>query len=387
MWRVFWLAVLLVTFDGYAATINLAHTMKHEHFNQLLSEFAEQSGLTVNSVLVDQKALKVRLVQNTSTSTSTDVVIVPADHLGLDKYANYSVIPHSLIADTTDKRTLETAKLNNKLLGIPIIQGNHLLLFYNKQFVKQPIENWQDIYQIQPTLPEKVKLVTWSFMEMYWFIPFLSAFNGDLIVDNHVQLNTPAMQLALKFVWDLNKQNLVDRQCDYTCSNNAFKAQQAAFTIDGAWALKTYEEALGNNLGIQQLPKLNGEYMQPYYSTFVLAFPNHALNGANKESLIKFAKLVQAEKFQTMIWQKLQDIPVNTEVLNSLKSQQGTQLATLIEAMQFTKAMPSTASMIIVWEVLNKGFIRYGSGALTAEQAGLFMQGLAERSIANEGDE
>ncbi|NHH88983.1 Maltose-binding periplasmic protein [Pseudoalteromonas sp. MB47] len=381
------MAVLLVTFDCYAATINLAHTMKHEHFNELLSTLAEQSGLTVNSVLVDQKALKVRLVQNTSTSTSTDVVIVPADHLGLDKYANYSVIPDSLIADTTDKRTLETAKLNNKLLGIPIIQGNHLLLFYNKQFVKEPIENWQDIYRIQSSLPEKVKLVTWSFMEMYWFIPFLSAFNGDLIVDNHVQLNTPAMQSALKFVWDLNKQNLVDRQCDYTCSNNAFKAQQAAFTIDGAWALKTYEQALGDNLAVQQLPKLNGEYMQPYYSTFVLAFPNDGLNGVNKDNLIKFAKLVQAEKFQTMIWQKLQDIPVNTEVLNSLKSQQGTQLATLIEAMQFTKAMPSTASMIIVWEVLNKGFIRYGSGALTAEQAGLFMQGLAERSIANEGDE
>jgi len=380
-------AVLLVTFDCYAATINLAHTMKHEHFNELLSALAEQSGLTVNSVLVDQKALKVRLVQNTSTSTSTDVVIVPADHLGLDKYANYSVIPDSLIADTTDKQTLETAKLNNTLLGIPIIQGNHLLLFYNKQFVKEPIENWQDIYRIQSSLPEKVKLVTWSFMEMYWFIPFLSAFNGDLIVDNHVQLNTPAMQSALKFVWDLNKQNLVDRQCDYTCSNNAFKAQQAAFTIDGAWALKTYEQALGDNLAVQQLPKLNGEYMQPYYSTFVLAFPNDGLNGVNKDNLIKFAKLVQAEKFQTMIWQKLQDIPVNTEVLNSLKSQQGTQLATLIEAMQFTKAMPSTASMIIVWEVLNKGFIRYGSGALTAEQAGLFMQGLAERSIANEGDE
>ncbi|MBC7009193.1 extracellular solute-binding protein [Pseudoalteromonas sp. BZK2] len=376
-----------MTFDCYAATINLAHTMKHEHFNELLSALAEQSGLTVNSVLVDQKALKVRLVQNTSTSTSTDVVIVPADHLGLDKYANYSVIPDSLIADTTDKRTLETAKLNNTLLGIPIIQGNHLLLFYNKQFVKEPIENWQDIYRIQSSLPEKVKLVTWSFMEMYWFIPFLSAFNGDLIVDNHVQLNTPAMQSALKFVWDLNKQNLVDRQCDYTCSNNAFKAQQAAFTIDGAWALKTYEQALGDNLAVQQLPKLNGEYMQPYYSTFVLAFPNDGLNGVNKDNLIKFAKLVQAEKFQTMIWQKLQDIPVNTEVLNSLKSQQGTELATLIEAMQFTKPMPSTASMIIVWEVLNKGFIRYGSGALTAEQAGLFMQGLAERSIANEGDE
>lgn len=381
------MALLLVTFDCYAATINLAHTMKHEHFNELLSALAEQSGLTVNSVLVDQKALKVRLVQNTSTSTSTDVVIVPADHLGLDKYANYSVIPDSLIADTTDKRTLETAKLNNKLLGIPIIQGNHLLLFYNKQFVKEPIENWQDIYRIQSSLPEKVKLVTWSFMEMYWFIPFLSAFNGDLIVDNHVQLNTPAMQSALKFVWDLNKQNLVDRQCDYTCSNNAFKAQQAAFTIDGAWALKTYEQALGDNLAVQQLPKLNGEYMQPFYSTFVLAFPNDGLNGVNKDNLIKFAKLVQAEKFQTMTWQKLQDIPVNTEVLNSLKSQQGTQLATLIETMQFTKAMPSTASMIIVWEVLNKGFIRYGSGALTAEQAGLFMQGLAERSIANEGDE
>jgi len=387
VWRVFWMAMLIVTFDSYSATINLAHTMKHEHFNQLLSEFAEQSGLTVNSVLVDQKELKVRLVQNASTSTSTDVIIVPADHLGLDKYANYSVIPDSLIADTTDKRTLETAKVNNKLLGIPIIQGNHLLLFYNKQYVKEPIENWQDIYRFQSSLPEEVKLVTWSFMEMYWFIPFLSAFNGELITDNQVQLNTPAMQSALKFVWDLNKQNLVDRQCDYICSNNAFKAQQAAFTIDGAWALKTYEQTLGDNLGMQQLPKLNGEYMQPYYSTFVLAFPNDGLNGANKESLFKFAKLVQAEKFQTLVWQKLQDIPINIEVLNNLKAQQGTELATLTDAIQFTKPMPSTASMIIVWEVLNKGFIRYGSGALTAEQAGLFMQGLAERSIANEGNE
>ncbi|TMO41753.1 hypothetical protein CWC25_18405 [Pseudoalteromonas sp. S4389] len=381
------MAMLIVTFDSYSATINLAHTMKHEHFNQLLSEFAEQSGLTVNSVLVDQKELKVRLVQNASTSTSTDVIIVPADHLGLDIYANYSTIPDSLIAHTTDKRTLETAKVNNKLLGIPIIQGNHLLLFYNKQYVKEPIENWQDIYSFQSSLPEEVKLVTWSFMEMYWFIPFLSAFNGDLIVDNQVQLNTQAMQSALKFVWDLNKQNLVDRQCDYTCSNNAFKAQQAAFIIDGAWALKTYEQTLGDNLGMQQLPKLNGKYMQPYYSTFVLAFPNDGLNGANKESLFKFAKLVQAEKFQTLVWQKLQDIPINIEVLNNLKAQQGTELATLTDAIQFTKPMPSTASMIIVWEVLNKGFIRYGSGALTAEQAGLFMQGLAERSIANEGNE
>ena len=84
---------------------------------------------------------------------------------------------------------------------------------------------------------------------------------------------------------------------------------------------------------------------------------------------------------------KLQDIPINIEVLNNLKAQQGTELSTLTDAIQFTKPMPSTASMIIVWEVLNKGFIRYGSGALTAEQAGLFMQGLAERSIANEGNE
>ena len=30
----------------------------------------------------------------------------------------------------------------------------------------------------------------------------------------------------------------------------------------------------------------------------VLAFPNDALNGVNKDSLIKFAKLVQAENFK-----------------------------------------------------------------------------------------
>ncbi len=383
MWRVFGLVVLLAMFPCYATTIKLAYTMKHDNFNQLLSELAEQTELTVDSVLVDQKALKVRLVQANS-ATTTDAVIFPADHLGLNKYANFSVIPESLIAETTDKRTLDTTRVNGQLLGIPIIQGNHLLLFYNTRYVKKKINDWQDIIKLKPMLPEQVKLITWSFMEMYWFIPFLSAFEGDLIVDDKVLLNTSAMQLALRYVWDLNQQGIVDRECDYSCSHAAFQNQQAAFIINGAWALNTYKEALGEQLAVQPLPKLNGHFMQPYYSTFVLAFPNNSLQGPNKDNLIKFAKAVQHAPFQHLIWQKLHDIPVNTQVLTQLLEQNNDTLLTLLAALQHTKPMPSSAAMIIAWEVLTKGFSRYGSGALTAEQAGLFMQGLAERSIANE---
>ena len=47
--------------------------------------------------------------------------------------------------------------------------------------------------------------------------------------------------------------------------------------------------------------------------------------------------------------------------------------------------MPSTASMIIVWEVLNKGFIRYGSGALTAEQAGFLCKGWQSARLPMKG--
>ena len=72
-------------------------------------------------------------------------------------------------------------------------------------------------------------------------------------------------------------------------------------------------------------------------------------------------------------------------MLEHLKNEQGTVFGTLVDALKETKPMPSTATMIIVWEVLNKGFSRFGSGALTAEQTGQFMQGLAERSIANDG--
>ncbi len=385
MQQVVWGLLFFAVFNSHAKTINLAHTMKHENFSQLFGKLAEQSGLTIHSVFVDQKALKVRLVQNAHTSNMTDVIIVPADHLGLSEYANFSEIPASLIAQTTDKRTLDTARVSGKLIGIPIIQGNHLLLFYNSKFIKSPVTDWQDIEKLKPTLPSHVKLITWSFMEMYWFIPFLSAFEGNLIADGQAQLNTPSMHDALRFVWGLNARDIVDSQCDYACSHQAFQQQKAAFIVNGAWALNTYQQALGDNLSVQPLPSLNGRVMQPYYSTFVLAFPNDSLNGPNKDNLRKFAKLAQEASFQRLIWQEISDIPVNIEVLEHLKNEQGTVFGTLVDALKETKPMPSTATMIIVWEVLNKGFSRFGSGALTAEQTGQFMQGLAERSIANDG--
>lgn len=374
-------SLLFISQLSLAADITIVHTYESEKLKLLIEKFRDATGIETKITWLDQADLKVRILRSAEKNATPDIVIIPADHLGLDKEVNFSEIPAALISTHTHSNTQATASINGRTLGIPIISGNHLLLYYNKKWIKQAASDWQTLIAQREELPASLSLISWSFMEMYWFIPFLTAFEAKPVVGIMPNFDNDEVQNALEFVWQLSKQKIVDNQCDYRCAFDQFSQGRSAYTINGVWAFAPFKEALGADFGLAPLPNINHHAMRSYYSSYVIAFPNNALSGPKKEILSQFAKFMQSEAIQNEIRMQLHDLPVHEKVLAQIKRSDDHDLNIIMNTLSQSIPMPVNQNMAIIWEAMLKGFTRYGSGAMSSEKASIYMQRIAERSI------
>ncbi|MDP5214472.1 extracellular solute-binding protein [Pseudoalteromonas tunicata] len=379
-------SMLFMSHVSIATEISVVHTYENEGFKHLIEKFSEKTGVKIKISWLDQADLKVRILRSAEKNVTPDVIIVPADHLGLDERVHFSEIPAELISSDINQNTLATASINGRTLGIPIISGNHLLLYYNKKWVKEVATDWQTLIAQREQLPKSLHLISWSFMEMYWFIPFLTAFDAKPIIGVMPNFKNDEVQNALQFVWQLAKQQIVDNLCDYRCAFERFSQGESAYTINGVWAFGQFKQSLGDDFGLAPLPNINHHAMKSYYSSYVVAFPKNSLNGEKKEILTQFALFMQSEALQNEIMTQLNDLPVHNKILAKIRQSDNQYLKIIIKALDQSIAMPTNQNMAIIWEAMLKGFTRYGSGAMNAEKASIYMQKIAERSIARQGN-
>lgn len=367
--------------DKPSKRLSVVYTHENRKFEELFVDFEKQTGIKIEPVWIDQAELKARLIVVAETHNTPDVVFCPSDFLGLNDYVFLSEVPDTFFTAPMSDENKNTVKLNGKNFGLPIISGNHLLLYYNKKMISKPAETWAELKAQRETLPEGADLIAWSFMEMYWFVPFITSFGSPPMLDGIPNMATPAVQAALKFVWDLAREGYVNETCGYDCSFSRFIASEVAYTINGIWSFNQYKEVLGENLGVTTLPKIGDKVMRSYFSTIVAAFPHNSLSGEKSEEIKLLIKHVQTPEFQEKMWSTLKDFPVHKKVLQKILSEKDEELAIMLKGLEQGVPMPLEKNMLYIWESMLKGFSRYGSGAMDAKDASVFMQRLTERSI------
>lgn len=380
------LAVLLIVLFSTASRANepMVITLVYGHENQALerifNEFGEQSGYKIESRSIDSVALKAELLQRASTHDLPDVVLVPADFLGLSEL-HFSQLDKAIVNPQTADKFVRTTTVDGRLLGVPVIAGNHLLLYYNPRIIKHPAGNWAALKKQRALLGAPIKLIGWSYNEMYWFVPFLTAFGGVPVVGHQAQLDSAAMQQALAYYWQLSHSGLVDSQCDYLCSKNDFIKGRLAYFISGFWSYAELRQSMGDGVAVAPLPKIEGYPMRSYFSTSALAFPGGSLDGPKHDALLALARFLQSEHVQQHLWTDIKALPVSDASLKrALKNGNG-NIKVVIDELNRSLPMPSNFVMAVVWEAMSKGFRRYGAGILNPQQATKLMQHLAEKSI------
>ena len=362
-----------------AREITIASSVDDYDLSNYLEEFKQRTNIDVNFAALDSSNLKMELIIRADNGTLPDAIIVPGDFLGLET-VNYSKVPRNWLTETQPQSSVQHGTVNGRLLGIPILSGNHLVLFYNKAFISEPARNWEILRNQKQQLPDGIELIRWSYNEMFWFIPFLGAFDAYPYSNGNISLNTEGTIKALEFYRLLAEDNVVSTKCHYQCSFDLFVSGKLAYTINGSWALGRFQQSLGNNLGIALLPNIGDRSLNPYSSVFALAFPNQSISKDKSESLQQLALFLQSTEIQQRIWKELRALPSHRDVFQQIVENNNEDIANYVQQLTRSEPMPNVPEMAIIWEALLRGFNRYQGDALKADEAVKYMQYVAEKS-------
>ncbi|GLX80504.1 hypothetical protein tinsulaeT_38440 [Thalassotalea insulae] len=380
------LCLLLFAVPAFCSpVIKFVFTYEGKRFEHIIDIFSKQENIEIERLWANQGDLKVNLLAYIEKGNAPDVVMIPADHIGLHQLMHYSVIPENYQSSAISNELWQSVKSDGQIYGIPVIQGNHLVLYYNKRYIDKPATSWQEIKQqksefsTKKQVKQNTRFIAWNYQEMYWFSPFFNAYSGDVITANgQLSLDSPAMINALNYYKQFADDNLVDKNCDYQCARQLFLDGKLAYTINGDWAFKEYQATLGDNLGIAQLPAIAPETpLVSYFSTHVLAFPNNSLTGPKKVILQKLVNFIQQQVAQEQIWLSMKVFPVHQAVFNRIKNSQSPLVQELVTGLSHAQLMSSDSTMSYAWSALRKGFLRHQAGVMNAEQSAQLMQRIA----------
>lgn len=351
-------------------------------------EFSKKNRVILKAEYIPLDQLKQELLKGTLRGQMPDVVLVPSDFIGIHTQLRLSEIPSSLKNSQISEECHATAAADGKLYGAPVLGGNHLMLLYNKRFVRQPAATWVELAAQQPELARQgVRLIGWNYNEMYWFVSFLGAFGGWPMEGGRITLDSQAMRDALRFYKTLADQELVSSECGYDCCAKRFFAGEFAYVLNGDWAYAEAEQALGENLGVAVIPALASGPAVPMFSTHALIFPQDSLNGPKGDALKKFIRFMQSAEMQRRLRKELKRIPVHQQALAEFRQEADSNQRQMLRQLEQARAMPSEPGMTFAWEGMRKGFQHFMSGAADAEQAVRLMQRVAENEMRRHAQE
>lgn len=361
----------------------------HQHTNyvaKLADEFQRLYGVEVELHQFFAPKLRDELLTQAMNNQLPDVLYIPNDFVGLYKEINLVPIPAGWMADNVDLRVRNVAKVDDNYYGVPLFQGNHLMLFYNRSLVKKPIASWGELKSQMEGFPDAIQYpITWNYKETYWLIPFMSAFGSRPLDEGKITLNTRQMEQALTFYKKLADDGFVDRGCNHDCSVTRFKEGKSAYLINGDWIIQDLEKEMGDKLGIATLPKVGTKTMLPMFSGYVLAYPNLSEKSNKFEIIKQFTQFAQSKLAQQIIRDQAGLIPVNNEVLAE-KTQESTKEKTenkeaIREQMRLTQTLPASRDMMIAWSAMAKGLTRFIDHNYTAKKSTQLMQQIVDREL------
>ena len=75
-----------------ATPLHVLNTYDRDGVAKILQQFSAQTGIEVQTEYVDQEELKATVLKRMELHTAPDMVIMPADHVGMFRFMKYSVL-------------------------------------------------------------------------------------------------------------------------------------------------------------------------------------------------------------------------------------------------------------------------------------------------------
>ena len=364
-----------------AQELELWHSQQAGYvIDQVIARFNQESGHQVRALQFEPDKIKADILLAAQAKGLPDLMLVPSDFIGLYQQMRLSPIPDEWFSSELMNNALHYVTLDARRWGMPMMQGNHLMLFYNKALVSAPVTRWQQLAAITPALKAKgVYPVSWPYNDMYYFAAFLHTFGGTPVSKGRITLDTPAMVQALEAYRTVASEQWIDPDCDYDTALTRFNEGKSAYLINGDWAFNDLVKNMGDQLGVALLPNWQTRPMHSMSGAYVITASRKAMEEKDRRDAIQaLLTFIQRQDIQQFIYQQGALLPVNQQAFTTISRHPTPLTKVLLEQFTVTIPMPSDSAMSIAWQAMDKGFERFKEG-LGAPETARYMQQLADQ--------
>lgn len=278
---------------------------------------------------------------------------------------------------------------DGKSYGAPINLGNHLILYVNKKLRPNVPNTIEEL--IKPSKfnnPDQTQYdLAFNHLEPFWFVPFLGAFDENPLIEKDGQtvpnLNTNATVAALEILSAMKfKSRIIPNDCDYACAETLFLEGKAAMTINGDWAIGLFQSALGDDLVIAPLPKLekSDKAMRPMVAGKYLMLRS-GLKEDKEELARAFTEFLVSETIQRFLTERSKRLPSLRSLLSDPIVTNDPYLSASLAAIKHAQPMPMAVELRAVWDAIRPQLQEVMAGRTHSAQAAEQMQRDAEQKI------
>ena len=240
---------------------------------EAFKKLPENSGIEIVRTHYQTEDLRQQFQAASLAGVAPDLLLGPSDTAGLYAVSGF-ISPLDGQFDFTkfNGPVMEAITLDGHSWGVPVSNGNHLMMFYNKKFVKTPPKTTDELFAFCAGPAKQLKLercMAFDMGEPFWMMPWLGAFGGWPMDGKKPMLDTKPMRDTMNFYLDLKyDKKYVPMECDYNCMDSLFKENKTAFIINGDWAISGYQKHFGKDFGLCVIPKYSptGLYPSPMVS-------------------------------------------------------------------------------------------------------------------------
>jgi maltose-binding protein MalE len=342
-----------------SSSLVLWHTLNSQQsiaLKQSIERFSKKTGIDVK--LESGMDLTAALLKQKRRGALPDAVWGAADLIAIGNEIDLSPVPKNLIPSSIGRRFIEELTLENQPIGVPILSGNHLMLFTNTNIVSTPAQSWEEIAEQHKTLKAKnISTVALPVGEPYFFLPFMlhAGSFSDGVLSPNLGGNWSKLEEALKNYGSMVDTGIVPATCSFSCVFSDFLAGKFAYAITGDWQYAEAHAALGDNLQISALPTLQGKPMRTISATQGLFFPGNSLQGKHQKSLKALALHLLNGNEQYQFALATGRIPVDTGALIRLSNTNlSRSQSDLIRVFKDSLTLRSTRETVLTWLLLRK---------------------------------
>jgi len=320
---VFVTALVAVACGGSTSTSGTEPTADIQIYSQkdpgledlLKQQITEFQGLhktiTVKIVHYETEQLRTNFQTAGIAHAGPELVYGPNDNIGpwvtLKILQPIDTVMGSDFVGQFAKNAIDAVTYKGHVYAAPDINGNHLMLLYNKKLVTgAPPATTDDLMTQAKALTNPAKKqygIVFNENEAFWLMPWLGGFGGAVFDSNtKPTLNTQAMIDALTFERSLKTSGVAPNTADYAKADSLFQTGNAGFLINGDWSLAGYKTKLGADLGIAPLPQVS--------KTSTWAAPYTASRGYSINAAASGDKLAAAKIFLRFISQASENVKV-----------------------------------------------------------------------------